>query len=248
MSRTRPFDAAIALGAAALVLAAGLFATLALMHGRAAETPPSPRPEAADPMAGDETDGDGFPAVDWEWWQSENPDIVGWITVPGTAIDHPVCQAPADDPDFYLFHDAHGDWNWYGAIYLDADCAASGLMHSANAVILGHHMDDGSMFAPLASYADAGWAAEHATVLLQEPGRKEKLEVLAADVVDASAEPKRTRFADGRDYRKWAESAVAESDVVLDAVAEPARMYTLATCSYRTWWDERTLVYATPAS
>ena len=99
MSRTRPFDAAIALGAAALVLAAGLFATLALMHGRATETPPSPRPEAADPMAGDETDGDGFPAVDWEWWQSENPDIVGWITVPGTATGTPDTPTDPTEPE-----------------------------------------------------------------------------------------------------------------------------------------------------
>lgn len=251
MTRTRAADAAMALGAAALVFAAVAIVALVTMHGRAADTPPSPGlGDVSDIVGGpaEEVDDDGFPVVDWDYWQSENPDVVGWITIPGTSVDHPVCQAPPADPDYYLFHDAHGSWNWYGAIYLDADCAGSGLMGSANAVIQGHHMDDGSMFAPLACYGDAGWASEHAEILLQAPDQKARLAVLAADVVDASSEPKRTLFADSGDYLGWARDAIGGSATVLDAQTVPQRMYTLATCSYRTWWDERTLVYAAPIS
>ena len=251
MSRSRAADAAIALGAMALVFAAAVFAVLSLMHGRAADMPPSPGFRDIGDLTGgpeDELDADGFPVVDWAWWKSENPDVIGWITIPGTSVDHPVVQAPAEDPDYYLYHDAHGGWNWYGAIYLDAECAESGLMGSANAVIQGHHMDDGSMFAPLACYGDAGWASAHAEVLLQTPEEKARLTVLAADVADASSEPKRVLFSDSRDYLAWAGEAVSNSDVVLDAETVPERMYTLATCSYHTWWDERTLVYATPAN
>ena len=246
---SRAGDAAVAIGAAALVLAAGAFALLAMMHGRAADTPPSPAIEGVSDLLGEpKSDADGFPVVDWEWWQAENPDVIGWITVPGTSIDHPIVQAPAEDPGYYLFHDVHRTWNWYGAIFLDADCAESGLMGSANAVVQGHHMDDGSMFAPNARYADAGWASEHRVVLVQTPDSKARLDVLAADVADASSEPKRTLFADAEDYREWAEGAVSGSDVVLNPEVSPERMYTLATCSYRTWLDERTLAYAAPAA
>ena len=249
MSRPRTADAAIALGAAALLFAGCALAALMLMHGRAADTPPSPTiRDVSDLLGGQEHDGDGFPVVDWDWWKSENPDVVGWITIPGTSVDHPIVQAPEDDPDYYLCHDAHGEWNWYGAIYLDADCAGSGLMGSANAVIQGHHMDDGSMFAPLACYGDEEWASGHAVVLVQTPEQKAKLAVLAADVADASSEPKRVLFADAEDYLGWARETVSGSSVVLDAETVPERMYTLATCSYRTWWDERTLVYAAPIS
>ena len=80
------------------------------------------------------------------------------------------------------------------------------------------------------------------------PEEKARLTVLAADVADASSEPKRVLFSDSRDYLAWAGEAVSNSDVVLDAETVPERMYTLATCSYRTWWDERTLVYAAPAN
>lgn len=247
----RAADAAIALGAMALVLAAAVFTVMALMHGRAADTPPSPGfREVGDLVGGrsEEVDANGFPIVDWDWWKSENPDVIGWITIPGTSVDHPVVQAPADDPDYYLHHDVHRKWSWYGAIYLDAGCAESGLMGSANAVIQGHHMDDGSMFAPLACYGDAGWASEHTEILVQTPEEKARLEVLAADVTDATSEPKRILFEDAEDYLAWAQEAVSSSDVVLGGGIVPERMYTLATCSYRTWWDERTLVYATPAN
>lgn len=250
MNRAKPADVAIAVGALVCTIALGVIAMLAYMHGRAADPPPSPAAlDAIDRLLGEEepADGDGFPIVDWAYWHRVNPDVVGWVTVPGTAVDYPVCQAPEDDPDFYLTHDVHRDWNFYGAVFLDADCAESGLMGSANAVVMGHHMDDGSMFAPLASYGDASWAEEHRTVLVQTPDDKAELEVLAADVVDAEAEPKRTLFSDAEDYREWAEDAVAKSDVVLDGDAEPERMYTFATCSYHRWWNERTLVYATPA-
>ena len=239
----------MALGVLALLLAGTALAAVLLMQGRAAHTPPSPAiSDVSDLLGGQEYDADGFPIVDWDWWQNENPDVIGWITIPGTSVDHPVVQAPEDDPDYYLCHDAHGDWNWYGAIYLDADCAESGLMGSANAVIQGHHMDDGSMFAPLACYGDEGWASGHALVLVQTPEQKAKLAVLAADVADASSEPKRVLFADADDYLEWARETVSESSVVLDVETVPERMYTLATCSYRTWWDERTLVYAAPVS
>ena len=248
MRRTHAADAAVAIGAAVLVLAAGVLGLLAMMHGRAADTPPSPVIEDASDLLGEpESDADGFPVIDWGWWQAENPDVIGWITVPGTSIDHPVVQAPAEDPDYYLTHDAHGIWNIYGAIYLDADCAESGLMGSANAVILGHHMDDGAMFAPLASYAERDWASEHREVLLQTPDAKARLEVLAADVVDAESEPKRTLFTDAGDYLEWSREAISQSAVVLDGETAPKRMYTLATCSYHRWGNERTLVYASPA-
>ena len=40
-----------------------------------------------------------------------NGDVIGWITVPGTDNNHPILQAHASDPDYYLHHDireAHG--------------------------------------------------------------------------------------------------------------------------------------------
>lgn len=247
MSSPRAADVVTALGALALVLAAVVIIVLATMHGQATDTPPSPSlRDVSDLPGGEEFDAEGFPVVDWDWWQAENPDVVGWVTIPGTSVNHPVVQAPADDPGFYLMHDVHRNWNFYGAVYLDAECGETGLMGSANAVVEGHHMDDGSMLAPLVRYSDEGWASEHAEILVQTPEAKARLSVLAADVADASSTPKRTLFADAQDYLGWAGEAVSNSAVVLDGGTAPRRMYTFATCSYHRWRDERTLVFAAP--
>ena len=42
----------------------------------------------------------GFPEVDWEYWKSVNPDVIAWVTVPGTNIDSPIVQAHSDDPEY----------------------------------------------------------------------------------------------------------------------------------------------------
>ena len=49
--------------------------------------------------------------------QKINPDIQGWITVPGTAIDYPVLQSGAQDPDYYLNHTYKKEMRTAGSIY-----------------------------------------------------------------------------------------------------------------------------------
>ena len=171
----------IAMGMAmGFALMAGVLCWLLLSWGQAANTPPSP---GAPPSAGgtpaipsltitsgasfptgedaaSEAADDSFPIVDWAYWQGVNPDVIGWITVPGTTINSPIVQAPTDSPDFYLSHDVYGNYNIYGAIYLDAECAEAGL-NSRNAVILGHHSGnlDAAPFGVIQEYVDKSFAA-----------------------------------------------------------------------------------------
>ena len=135
----------IAFIVAGILLAACIGAAGLLVQSRSAATSFDPSPSLTVEDA-----EDGFPAVDWEYWQDVNPDVIGWVTVPGTPIDYPIVQAHADAPTWYLSHDVYGNWNIYGCPYLDADCEEEGF-DSRVAYVFAHHMDDGSMFAPLAS-------------------------------------------------------------------------------------------------
>ena len=110
---------AIIVTVTALVGAAALGLWLFSVHDRAANIDPSPISGGT----GEGGEDDGFPVVDWDYWLSVNPDIVAWVSVPGTEIDYPVVQASADDPTFYLDHDVYHGWNPYGCPYLDAGCA-----------------------------------------------------------------------------------------------------------------------------
>lgn len=231
-----------------LVLLAVLL-SMARFHEKATDLQPSPSMTVEEQEAAKEA-GDGFPIVDWAYWEQVNPDVIGWITVPGTSIDHPIVQAGEDDPTFYLKHDVYGDYNVYGCPYLDAGCAQGGLFGSRNAVVYGHHMNDGSMFAPLASFTDIAFAQKHRRVLLQTPEKKEVVMAAGVDVVPGWEALKRTEFDGDADFERYREERLDACDVHLDSAPMSERhMITLCTCSYGVWADdERTLVYAFPES
>lgn len=247
MSRRARARIAFCIAGACLLCVAAVLLTYMSFHERAASVPPSPSMTAQEQAAYTE-ESDGFPAVDWAYWRGINPDVTGWITVPGTSIDYPIVQAKKDHPTFYLKHDVYGEYNVYGCPYLDADCAVGGLFESPNAVVFGHHMKDGSMFSPFAEYSDASFAKEHRRILLQTPDGKRVYLVQAAQVVPGWEAEKRTAFSSAADFSAyWQEQFDACSVKLTDRAEADGHILTLCTCSYNFWsWNERTLVYATP--
>lgn len=86
-----------------------------------------------------------------------NPDMVGWVHVPGTDLNYPVVQTP-DDPDYYLHRDFYEKNSRHGTVY--AHDQADLDTPSDNVTIYGHNMTDGSMFAVLHKYSNkAYWEA-----------------------------------------------------------------------------------------
>ena len=183
------------------------------------------------------SDEEAFPVIDWNYWLSINPDIVGWVSIPGTEVSYPIVMPPVMQPSFYLDHDIYGKPNRYGAIYLDDECREDGLMGGRNAVVSGHHMSNGSMFAALADYANEDFARNHSTILLQTPQKKIALSVAKVSVVPGGSAIKQTTFVSDADFERWWHS-------IAPSVDTPERVWTFCTCSYHFWDDERTLVYA----
>lgn len=123
-----------------------------------------------------------------------NPDVVGWIEVPGTSISQPVVKAPGEDPTYYLSHDVYRERNFWGCPYVDAGCKAG--LSSWNAVIFGHNISyPPAMFHELEGYRSGQFAAEHAEVVLHTPSCTRRLAVAGADTVPGWEHAKRVEFA-----------------------------------------------------
>lgn len=200
-----------------------------------------------------------FPSVDWAWWQSANPDVVGWITIPGTCIDDPIVQASKEAPGFYLNHDVYGNASSYGCVYLDADCPAfspvaeneadahAGIAATGtNRLICGHNPGFGNhmQFADLAGYSDSTFALEHRTVLLQTPWTQRTLHVACTTIEAHGGSSNRTSFAHAREFTAWWNGVFATARVRTESkIPATTQVFTLCTCSYG-GDDERTLVFA----
>lgn len=115
-------------------------------------------------------------AIDLPALQEVNPDVIGWITIPGADISHPLLLGP--DNDYYLRHTWEKKWNGGGSIFLD--CRASGDLEDFHTVIYGHRMRNGAMFAPLSRYAEQTFWAEHPYIYVTDGARVRRYEIFAA--------------------------------------------------------------------
>ena len=87
----------------------------------------------------------------------ENSDLVGWIHIDDTRIDYPVMQTK-DDPEFYLRRSFRKEYQEAGTPFMDA---YSDMDSSANWIIYGHHMHNGTMFYDLLKYDDDEFYEKH---------------------------------------------------------------------------------------
>ena len=174
-------------------------------------------------------------------WDALPASVVAWVRVPGTTVDYPIVQGQPESPDFYLTHDADGGRSAWGAPYIDAGCAQG--TESPLVIVYGHHMSDGTMFAPLAQYSSRDFAEGHRTIRVFTRDKEIELEVFAVDVVNASSEGKRTDFTDAAALDAYLGDKLSRCEVVLEDPADVAHAWAFVTCSYQTS-NSRTVVYA----
>lgn len=193
-------------------------------------------------IAVEDTEGEAYPVVDWEKLQRENPDICGWVIVPGTGIDYPIVAPPEDNPDYYLHRDLDGNESVAGVPYLDVACSRDWT--SKLSAVYGHHLINDGMFSPFAKYSDEGFFNKHRKIYLLTPKESMLLTVVAADVVDADVEKLHLQFADDDAFNRYWNSLLKGSEVISsDAPNAPERVFAFATCSYETA-NSRTVCFA----
>ena len=86
--------------------------------------------------------------IDFEGLQEVNPEIIGWIEIPGLALSYPLLQGK--DNAYYLTHLADRQPGVSGSIFVDYHNQPD--FSDRNTIIYGHNMKDGSMFAKLDQY------------------------------------------------------------------------------------------------
>lgn len=158
--------------------------------------------------------------------QAENPDCVGWLTIPDTPVDYPVMFTPSE-PEYYLRRDFYGNHASGGTPFLDGRNTAQ--VESQNLIVYGHNMLDGSMFKPIVQYLDPNFRQAHQDIYLELGGAQYRYQMLA--VLETTVESSVYRYTNLSD-------PAAESDfrsalfqaADLDVIHHTGGYLTLSTC------------------
>ena len=157
----------------------------------------------------------------------ENPDCVGWLTIPDTGIDYPVMHTP-DDPEHYLRRDFYGNSASGGTPFLDGRNLAEA--ENQNLILYGHNMMDGSMFKPLMNYLEPNFRETHKDIFLEIDSRQYHYEVLA--VVETSVKSTLYTFTDLSDPAEESDfRAALLKETELEVVHQASGYLTLSTCN-----------------
>ena len=166
----------------------------------------------------------------------ENPDVLGWISIPDTVLSYPLLQG--EDNDFYLRRSWQKESCTVGSVFMDF--RSDPELTDFNTIIYGHRMRDGSMFACLRYYSDQEYWRTHPSIYLaQEEG------VCRYDIFSAYETSVRGPVYDFSDRDTEGRQAFIDSCMKLSVIETNAvptvddRLLTLSTCpavGYSTRW------------
>lgn len=193
-----------------------------------------------------ETGGLADMTADWDALRAINPEVVGWIYIPDTPVNYPVCWS--GDNEKYLnmnFDGNQGVWTGCGTIFLDADDRPD--FSNQNVVLYGHHMNDGSMFACLSDFASDEVFEAHRTIYLLTPDRNYQFRSFALIRTNGSEPLVTVSFKGSEDRARYVQdkmnrNMVTPSDGAVDPFAVE-KLLTLSTCDYNEY-DGRAVLFS----
>lgn len=156
-----------------------------------------------------------------------NSDCIGWLCIPGTAVDYPVMHTP-ENPQKYLRKNFYGEYSQSGVPFLDGRCDAD----SDNLILYGHNMKNGTMFSNLRYYTDPAFCDEHKTMELETADELKLYELFAVLKTDNADEWYNFITADGKEsFDEHIVSIKARSLYQPDITPEYGqRILSLSTC------------------
>lgn len=170
----------------------------------------------------------------------KNHDLIGWIKIPDTKLDYPVMQTAGKnrDPEFYLRKNFKKEYKISGTPFMDANSDI--FLPTANWIVYGHNMNNGSMFADLTKYDDLAFFRQHKYILFDTIYKKGVYRVFAGAKTQVFGKdykgfvyynyPAITEESDYNEYVQNVKAMSAVKSKITPRFGE--QILTLSTCSY----------------
>lgn len=133
--------------------------------------------------------------------QKSFPNVVATIEVEGTEIELPVVQG--DDNDFYLDHDFKGEYNPFGAVFLDYRNKSD--FKDMNTVLYGHNAKTGHVFYDLKKFLDKDFTDKFGKIYVDTIEGRIIYDVVAAYVASPYDDYRSPHYDESRwnDFINW---------------------------------------------
>lgn len=134
----------------------------------------APEPEPTQPQIDDAAQP--LLEINLEALRQVNPEVLGWIYIPETAVNYPLMST--DTFDEYLSKAWDGTENANGAIYLEQYNRQD--LSDFNSIIYAHNNYDGTMFGGLKEFGQPEYAADHPYIYILTDGTIRRYTVFAS--------------------------------------------------------------------
>lgn len=164
-----------------------------------------------------------------------NPDVAGWIEIPGTELSYPIVQGA--DNSYYLEHNWKQEYNRGGSIFLEATCGAD--FSDFHTILYGHRMRDGSMFGSLRNYKEQTYWQEHPDVYVAAEGRVYRYAIFSAHESGVHDLTYRLDLEESGLQTEFLQYCADESVIDTGGALDSEHILTLSTCTgngYRARW------------
>ena len=178
--------------------------------------------------------------TDLEALRQVNPDVVGWIRIPGTKIDYPLLQG--EDNEYYLKHTWKGHRNVVGSVFLE--CKNSPSFTDWNTIVYAHNMNNGTMFAPLHRFKRQEFWQAHPYVYIVTDAGVLRYEIFSSYSAQVDSPAYGLSFRQMETRAEFLAMALEKSQIDAGIVPELTdRILTLSTCS-GSGYETRRVVHA----
>lgn len=167
--------------------------------------------------------------IDFDTLQEKNAEIIGWLYIPGTQVDYPVCRG--EDIDFYLHYNAYKEENILGALFVPPENSSD--LQEPHVIIYGHNMRQGQMFGELSNYEEKDFFQSYPHVYLYTPVESRVYQIYSVYRCNPSSETYTLGFELGtKAYRDWQTYTIEQGTYETGVeVSAQSRVLTLSTCA-----------------
>ncbi len=169
-----------------------------------------------------------FVEIDFDSLLAENPDVLGWIWIPGMEVNYPLVQGETNDTYLYTSYNHISTSN--GSIFMNSGNA--GDFSDDNTIIYGHNMKNNAMFGSLKNYKDQEFFKEHQMIYIFTPDKVYKYGVFSCYETPSNSDTYITNYGGNITNAAYLKLVSEQSLITSDIVPEEGDpLLLLSTCT-----------------